>query len=541
MVCIQETIRIQMMESKDVHGKQLLLGLNLPLQPGIPGSPCTVGFDTSNNLSTWDNCVHFGNHDLDKAMGREPLVIQPIDESELDSDPQPEVTDFEEEYSPQKSSYIEDFEGQTSIEHVGSGQDSNPQPEILDVQQEHSQINSYTRDLKKQGSTESLELLDYSELKLKMIETITVAVKHEDGEKFKDEILEVDIKRENDLYPNIQESDDHGIDRSEKVEYDSENISNEQDTSEADSTGLLVANDDVTKLLRSPVESASEEFGETAERELFTDGRCHNLGETEKNKPTKRNKFCYDCKKQFKTVGDLVAHLSIHHKNENNECKICGFESKNLSGLKVHMQKHFKNEYYPCGFCGMEFRREGHLKRHIRTHELDNYELKTCEICGKKVEARKLKDHTNRHKKESYTCAKCGKEYTTKFSFQNHTCKTYNVKPIICELCGETFFNRTGLKYHMQVHRGADTRSCHICGEGFILPKDLSNHYKTSHPGVKAHQCDICGKEFLKSYALQKHKKIHDPKRPFPCNFCQSRFWKKNIMEVHMKTHTGEI
>ena len=92
----------------------------------------------------------------------------------------------------------------------------------------------------------------------------------------------------------------------------------------------------------------------------------------------------------------------------------------------------------------------------------------------------------------------------------------------------------------MGSHRGDNTRCCHICGEGFIIPEDLSNHYKNSHPGVKQHQCDICGKEFNNRMSLVKHKRIHDPKRPFPCNFCQARFWKKNEMEYHMKTHTGE-
>ena len=63
-----------------------------------------------------------------------------------------------------------------------------------------------------EAPVEQLELSDQP--KVKNTETITVAVKHEDGEKIKEEILEIDLKRENGLYEDTPDS----IDSSEMVD-----------------------------------------------------------------------------------------------------------------------------------------------------------------------------------------------------------------------------------------------------------------------------------------------------------------------------------
>ena len=359
-----------MMESKHAHRRHFMLGLNFPLQPGIPGSPCNEGFDTSSNFSNLDNCVYFGNNDQDNAMGIKPLVIQPIAESEMDSDPQQEVTDIKEEYVKNRSTPIKDFKEQASIEQVESKQDSNPQPEILDVQQEHlKSSNSYMNNFKEKVTVEKLELSDDSEnlelpsippeVRVNRIETIAVAVKDESGDMIKEEILQVELNTENGIYENIPASDDR-IDSSVMVEDGLEGISNDHDT--------------------------SEEFGETGDRppkefrDLFADGRYDSLSKAEKIRLTKRTKFCYECKILFKTGNETAVHMKQHHSNKYVtklfKCKICKNRIKTFNGMKLHIRKHFKTGYYPCGVCDKTFRSEQWVKKHFRTHEKENYKLK---------------------------------------------------------------------------------------------------------------------------------------------------------------------
>ena len=431
----------------------------------------TKDIDTSSDLSTSD--TNFSDYDQGKTEDIEPIVIKPI------------------------------------IEAV---QDSNPKPETIDIRQEYLKNNSDVKDFKEQAPVEQLELSNEPKVN---IETITVAVKHEDGEKIKEEILQVDLKRENGLCEDTP-GNDHSIDSSKMFENGLDDLPNDGD--------------------------ASEEIDETEEgpqTEIRKPTQESSL--SEKNKTAKRTKFCYICKVQFKNKTSIITHMKEHFEYNKIKCILCKCQSKNVQGLRLHMKViHFKSDYYPCGFCGKEFEKESFLNLHFRHHAGKNHKRKICEICGEKVKQAHWTQHIKRHNKESYECEKCGKVYASPISFQQHPCKHPALKPFTCEHCGEAFKNTTQLRYHMESHQRENTRFCLICSEGFNSPKHLAEHYRKSHQGASRYQCDICQIKFTRKKQLTKHKESHDPNRPFPCNFCHARFRGRKQMETHVRMHTAE-
>lgn len=50
------------------------------------------------------------------------------------------------------------------------------------------------------------------------------------------------------------------------------------------------------------------------------------------------------------------------------------------------------------------------------------------------------------------------------------------------------------------------------------------------------HSCHWCAKQFFSNYEIQRHYRIHNGERPFPCSICKKRFRQKQHMITHIST-----
>ena len=363
-------------------------------------------------------------------------------------------------------------------------------------------------------------------------ETITVAIKKEEGEDTKQETLihVVNSKSDNGQYENNLESTNDGVPLTTTwLVRDDTNDSQEI----IGSSMTIISNYKHSKELNVPQKNRKTKQRKSPKKTINKDERQADklLFET-----ARKDKRCPICKIKFTYSNTIDNHMRFHTKQNRFDCTICG-KYYDKACLKKHLRMHFEDNHYPCCACGETFKALQTLKTHFRQHEPEKYVQMMCEHCGTEGDALVMKKHQCAGNRKMEHCEKCGKIFYKSARLQ-HLCRI-DKRPFVCELCGKGFSRVTKLKYHMDEHMGEKTRICHICSEGFFTPDDLHNHYKKSHPGAKRHQCEICKSQFSTRVKLQKHSKTHNQNRPFSCDLCQTRFLTKKLLADHIgKMHT---
>jgi len=80
---------------------------------------------------------------------------------------------------------------------------------------------------------------------------------------------------------------------------------------------------------------------------------------------------------------------------------------------------------------------------------------------------------------------------------------------------------------------------CSQCGKSFTRRSCFWQHTKI-HSGVRRFQCHVCSKAFVASGNLQSHMVVHTRDRPFVCSKCGKRFGRSYDLKEHIRCHTGE-
>ena len=153
-----------------------------------------------------------------------------------------------------------------------------------------------------------------------------------------------------------------------------------------------------------------------------------------------RKQQCHLCAQQFKTRGNLTAHMASCHEVEET-----GLEKK-----------------YQCKYCPKTFRFQAHILQHERSHT----------------------------KEKPYSCQLCNKAFTVKCNLKAHmeTHKSLEERSFKCDQCDHRATSLPLLKLHQYNHTGERPFVCDLCGESYKRPHNLRRHKKAMcklRPGFK--------------------------------------------------------
>ena len=215
-------------------------------------------------------------------------------------------------------------------------------------------------------------------------------------------------------------------------------------------------------------------------------------------KPEKKLK-CTLCDKAFYTKKAINEHISVIHEGIKNQCEFCDAVLAGENSLARHIQVvHMGIKPHKCELCSRSFRERGYLRSHMKRH--NNERDFKCDLCPKSYFR---EEHLRNHKLRVHE----GKSLEEK-----HGSNPYKYIPIFvnCNICGKSVSKRH-LKDHIQTVHDGNPYKCVQCHDEFRNKYKLQQHIKFVHEGVKKPKCPTCDKEFTSEHILKEHiKEIHE-------------------------------
>ncbi|KAM9707834.1 uncharacterized protein ACNS7B_000314 isoform 1-T1 [Menidia menidia] len=196
---------------------------------------------------------------------------------------------------------------------------------------------------------------------------------------------------------------------------------------------------------------------------------------------------------------------------------------------------------YSCSECGKQFSCKLSFHNHSKVHTVEK--PFDCHDCGKRFNTKcNLQSHMRVHTGEKpFVCTSCGKTFSINARLKKHIRRSHTgEKPFACNDCGKRFGDRAALGRHTRVHTGEKPFSCTSCSKTFPQRSALETHIRIIHEGKKPFTCDDCGKMFSVRGRLITHRRVHTGEKPFACSLCSKRFSEKTKLTRHLRVHTGE-
>ncbi|XP_069991086.1 zinc finger protein Xfin [Penaeus vannamei] len=139
---------------------------------------------------------------------------------------------------------------------------------------------------------------------------------------------------------------------------------------------------------------------------------------------------------------------------------------------------------------------------------------------------------------DGHKCEACGEVIPFKRDYIRHLRQKHNLRPFECDQCGKTCTSHVALEAHHKMHGLERPHRCDHCGKGFVDPSHLKTHVLT-HTGERPHRCQHCPKTFAQASQLKKHLAIHEEAHQYRCSVCSRTFAHRDTLYTHMKTHTS--
>ncbi|XP_055541879.1 gastrula zinc finger protein XlCGF57.1-like isoform X1 [Wyeomyia smithii] len=271
---------------------------------------------------------------------------------------------------------------------------------------------------------------------------------------------------------------------------------------------------------------------------IESDGR---LEETSKKSATEKADVkpvtCSICKESFQYPRNLNFHLKSEHVPTDDSsprihhCGTCNKTFMTLEHLVYHMKFH-KKKSWSCPSCNKQFKNLYGYKLHQLTHQNNPNVL--CPYCGKFfLHKSNVKTHINRQHikkrdeipKKEYVCEICGVKIKRKTSYDNHM-NSHGVNK-----------SQESSKSPISTEKGKFV--CNICGKNFRNSGNYEVHMRR-HLGISICSCLVCGKGFPCKQDLTVHMRNHTGDRPFECPTCNMKFITSQKLRIHLRVHTGE-
>jgi len=244
---------------------------------------------------------------------------------------------------------------------------------------------------------------------------------------------------------------------------------------------------------------------------------------------------CKECGKNLKFASTLYSHIKRHHSSDfSHECDICYRRFPLSYSLRAHKLSHLEESQWPfaCDKCGQRFKTKQSMRDSVHVENncplsgpkkprkkgikrisgtLSLKERVDCDVCGKSMVKRYLKDHLVTHSSE--------REDKTQ-----------------CNICGKSL-RKHSLKDHLLNHSSERPFSCNECDKSFITKQVLEKHINAH---TRPFHCDQCPKSFSSNHKLKAHLKVHTGERPYPCDQCTKRLSTKHNMKKHKEKYHND-
>ena len=138
---------------------------------------------------------------------------------------------------------------------------------------------------------------------------------------------------------------------------------------------------------------------------------------------------------------------------------------------------------------------------------------------------------------KDHKCDTCGKSFTSKSYFKQHSNTCGGAPDHKCEACGKLFYEERQLKNHIKsAHEG---HKCDSCDKSFTHSTFLKRHYQTVHQGLKDYKCDFCGKFLASTHSLKTHIYFATQNVVFPGHLW-SQMWNQPYSETVERLSTKD-
>ncbi|XP_053698101.1 zinc finger protein 3 homolog [Sabethes cyaneus] len=323
--------------------------------------------------------------------------------------------------------------------------------------------------------------------------------------------------------------------------------------------------------------SQNEQLLEELTDKVSSKSQTTNIKKVKKKTINLREKLertCYICNTVQSDANQLMVHLIETHTSDTGyRCDECLLNFPLLNMYNRHLSRHNESQLpIKCNVCSMRYS-SNYLaklhenKAHGASHTVKRFENKlrekVCDICGKLMDIRRLKEHIQQvHQKESHPkCDICDKSFVTRGTFRRHMLTHVKPRPYSCDQCDETFRRLLDYRHHKSiVHDGINPHICSECSQEFKNYHQLYVHKQEIHqknpktvgqnqnfPGSGRYKqcvtCAICRMRFPKSSELIDHVQSVHKEEQYPmlkCPHCPKTFVSSMQLSNHKQIHSGK-